>query len=973
MRLEAILLNGERFVKKYKCVELWDNPFITGNFWYDSSEFSAPIRVFDAPDIPTMTLPGVMLLTNYRIIFYHFDSASIVFAVPYCSVWKLNSGPPKLDRSPSHEVPGKARRRKGAEKPQIDPVLTHSMIGSTRLKVPPLQLQLELFTSCDLALSVIGLRADEKAALLAELELRVNSHLPYGDSFLLEHGVRTNFVKHGAVLGTRVSAVPHAPTLDYSEESIPPYLREQQPPSPEQLPVEPRDEDASWLTVRNVCSHLSALPHAVTPGWAHFDPIREFVRMGISFEAPAGPSILPINTDRSHRLKKRSVVSFGIPADTPLVVSPFYFEAYPHMRKYFLEGATPDLGADLPPPSPLRASGGPGYAISFLNTNYRLSDSYPAVLAFPAHVSDDDIAGSAAFRSSGRLPALSWHCPTTQVSLSRCAQPCPGFRGNRNLGDENLIRGIRTVGPASPKIFIFDARPRMAAFMNQVMGKGVENIDAYDGAYLLHLNIENIHAVRDSFRSMRTAFSFKPQTLFYQPAVPDQGLTQMLTASSKKVAAYNAALLAVEEKAAAETKASGEAQPPLPPEQPPVVPPQAPFSAAPAPEPYPVVRTIAAPQQDLSTSPYGADAYSVPPSDSAPYSRASSASSSQHTPSAGNAPPFAQYISEGMTASGATFQPHNANAASGAPRKRVRRRIKDRVNRTRLSASNTISRATSSLGSQQVKNKLPFDTVDTLIQRRFDTYSISAISADSGMFAAIDQSQWLHHVRVILAGALLTCEALVNMRCHVVVHCSDGWDRTSQLSSLPMLLMDPYYRTLDGFAVLIEKEWCAFGHMFATRTRHFGVSKMKGSEDDERRSGDKTEATSTFKESQVSPVFVQFLDCVHQVLAQFPDRFEFNEDFLLFILYHAYAGRCGTFMFDNEQDRVLHLVPRLTVSVWDLALYDARNRERFTNRSYDRAQAGLDKMSLGTAFLPVSLSQFAMVPWFRLWRQHFRL
>ena len=35
----------------------------------------------------------------------------------------------------------------------------------------------------------------------------------------------------------------------------------------------------------------------------------------------------------------------------------------------------------------------------------------------------------------------------------------------------------------------------------------------------------------------------------------------------------------------------------------------------------------------------------------------------------------------------------------------------------------------------------------------------------------------------------------------MIVHCSDGWDRTPQIASLAQLLLDPYYRLVAWLAV----------------------------------------------------------------------------------------------------------------------------------------------------------------------------
>ena len=51
----------------------------------------------------------------------------------------------------------------------------------------------------------------------------------------------------------------------------------------------------------------------------------------------------------------------------------------------------------------------------------------------------------------------------------------------------------------------------------------------------------------------------------------------------------------------------------------------------------------------------------------------------------------------------------------------------------------------------------------------------------------------------------------------VLVHCSDGWDRTTQIVSLAQIMIDPHFRTIKGFQQLIDKDWVSFGHKFRLR------------------------------------------------------------------------------------------------------------------------------------------------------------
>lgn len=304
------------------------------------------------------------------------------------------------------------------------------------------------------------------------------------------------------------------------------------------------------------------------------------------------------------------------------------------------------------------------WKFSCINSQFEVCKSYPCKLFFPSSVSKETILGCAKYRSAGRLPALNYYHAPTKSCMVRCAQPLAGVSGKNSKDDQMLLDAIRKTCGDKSTLMIFDARSKIAAGANRLKGKGTEDMAHYPDCRVLFLDIENIHAMRES--------------------------------------------------------------------------------------------------------------------------------------------------------------------------------------------------------------------IDGLMKLSSTSHRIG----ESDWTVLLQNTKWLWHIQGILSSALTIAKYLAIQGNPVMVHCSDGWDRTSQLCALAQILVEPYYRTAKGLQIVIEREFISFGHKFKDRL---------GNVPD--------------KPDERSPVFVQFIDAVWQILQQFPNEFEFTESYLLAIFEYHQSGWFGNFQDNSDQQR----------------------------------------------------------------------
>lgn len=72
--------------------------------------------------------------------------------------------------------------------------------------------------------------------------------------------------------------------------------------------------------------------------------------------------------------------------------------------------------------------------------------------------------------------------------------------------------------------------------------------------------------------------------------------------------------------------------------------------------------------------------------------------------------------------------------------------------------------------------------------------------------------------------------------------------------------------------MLVEREWLEFGHKFADRCTREDTNEK-------------------------CPIFLQWLDCVHNIVVQFPVAFEFSQRYLVSEIFLNFINNNGYFFF----------------------------------------------------------------------------
>ena len=177
------------------------------------------------------------------------------------------------------------------------------------------------------------------------------------------------------------------------------------------------------------------------------------------------------------------------------------------------------------------------------------------------------------------------------------------------------------------------------------------------------------------------------------------------------------------------------------------------------------------------------------------------------------------------------------------------------------------------------------------------------------------KTEWLGQIECILDGAQRVVDCIRNSEENVLIYCPSGGAGTPLLSSLAQIQLEPFYRTFEGFRVLVFKEWVYYRHNFLQKNNTLyemqsALEPGSPSPAVQNGIGMAAYATSLFNtnvgrqpaipEKRIEPIFYLFLDSVAQLIMQNPLAFEITSEYLAKLASLIYTNRFFEFIQSDD-------------------------------------------------------------------------
>jgi Leucine-rich repeat (LRR) protein len=225
-------------------------------------------------------------------------------------------------------------------------------------------------------------------------------------------------------------------------------------------------------------------------------------------------------------------------------------------------------------------------------------------------------------------------------------------------------------------------------------------------------------------------------------------------------------------------------------------------------------------------------------------------------------------------------------------------------------------------------------------------FGMSQMGVKGGLAGGVQQlaledpsidSQWSAILQKVISTASSITDLLANHNECVLLTHSSGSDLDFVVSSLVQIMMDGYYRTINGLAVLLEKDWSSFGYDWSRKLGHSTIFYLDEGEALAANAVSSSGNVITPTTPEQSPCIDLFIEAIWQMTLQFPMHFEYTESCLVYLLDSIYSGRFGTFLLNSEKERESFAKDK-TTSFWahlNHHIQQHQDDSEFVNFFYD--------------------------------------